>query len=126
MSLFMMVTMIYEKCNRLLLNNMCMLLAISLITITRISFDKAFRQFVFLAAGSIVMLIIPLFLQKGSVFRNFSVLYFVTGTALLAAVVVMGATSYGAKLSISIAGISVQPSEFVKIIFVFFVAILEE
>lgn len=33
-----------------------------------------------------------------------------------------GITSSGAKISISIAGISVQPSEFIKIIFVFFVA----
>ena len=34
----------------------------------------------------------------------------------------MGSTSYGARISISIAGISIQPSEFVKILFVFFVA----
>lgn len=112
----------YKRCSVLLLNNMVMLLAISMIMLTRISFDKAFRQFIFLAAGSVVMLIIPLFLQKGSIFRKFSALYFVVGVALLAVVVVMGATSYGAKLTISIAGISFQPSEFVKIIFVFFVA----
>lgn len=112
----------YKRCSVLLLNNMVMLIAISMIMLTRISFDKAFRQFIFLAAGSVVMLIIPLFLQKGSIFRNFSALYFVVGVALLAVVVAIGATSYGAKLTISIAGISFQPSEFVKIIFVFFVA----
>ena len=44
------------------------------------------------------------------------------GIILLLLVAVAGSTSYGAKLSLSIAGISVQPSEFVKIIFVFFIA----
>lgn len=112
----------YKKCSVLLLNNMCMLLTIGMIILTRISFDKAFRQFIFIAVGSVLMLVIPLFLQKGSVFRNFSAIYFVVGVALLAVVVAIGATSYGAKLTISIGSFSFQPSEFVKILFVFFVA----
>lgn len=121
-AIFIFYHFMYKRCSVLLLNNMCMLLAISMIILTRISFDKAFRQFIFLAAGSVLMLIIPLFLQKGSIFRMFGPLYFIVGVALLAVVVVMGATSYGAKLTISIAGFSFQPSEFVKIIYVFFVA----
>ena len=120
--IFMFYHFMYKRCSVLLINNMCMLLAIGMIMLTRISYDKAFRQFIFLAIGSALMLIIPLFLQKGSLFRKFSALYFVVGVGLLAAVVIIGATSYGAKLTISIAGFSFQPSEFVKIIFVFFVA----
>ena len=120
--IFLFYHFMYKRCSVLLINNMCMLLTIGTIMLTRISYDKAFRQFIFIAIGSVLMLIIPLFLQKGSVFRNFSALYFVTGVTLLAVVVVLGATSYGAKLTISIAGISFQPSEFVKIIFVFFIA----
>jgi len=34
----------------------------------------------------------------------------------------LGQTTYGSKISYSIAGITFQPSEFVKILFVFFVA----
>ncbi len=120
--IFMFYHFMYKRCSILLINNMCMFLAIGMIMLTRISFDKAFRQFIFIAIGSVLMLIIPLFLQKGSLFRKFSALYFLSGVALLAAVVVIGATSYGAKLTIEIAGFSFQPSEFVKIIFVFFVA----
>ena len=41
---------------------------------------------------------------------------------LLALVVVIGSVSYGAKLGFQVAGINVQPSELVKIVFVFFVA----
>lgn len=120
--IFMFYHFMYKRCSVLLINNMCMLLVIGMIMLTRISFDQAFRQFIFIAIGSVLMLVIPLFLQKGSIFRKFSALYFGIGVALLAVVVVLGATSYGAKISISIAGFSFQPSEFVKIIFVFFVA----
>ena len=120
--IFMFYHFMYKKCSVLLLNNMCMLLAIGMIMLTRISFDKAFRQFIFIAVGSVLMLVIPLFLQKGSVFRKFSVAYFTVGVTLLAIVVAIGATSYGAKLTITIGSFSFQPSEFVKIVFVFFIA----
>ena len=113
---------LYKKTNILLLNNMCMLLIIGFVMLTRISFEQAFRQFVFVTFGIVLMCIIPLFLKKGSVFRNFSVLYFVVGTVLLGVVTIIGTTDYGAKLNLSIGSISFQPSEFVKIIFVFFVA----
>lgn len=120
--IFMFYHYMYKNPSILLINNMCMLLVIGFIMLTRLSFTYAFRQFVFVLAGGLAMLIIPLFLQKGSMFRNFSVAYFVLGVVALAVVTVMGSTSYGAKLTISIAGLSFQPSEFVKIIFVFFIA----
>lgn len=112
----------YKRCSIQLLNHMFFLLAIGMIVLTRLSFEAAFRQFVFLAIGSVLMLIIPVFLQKGSLFRRFSAIYFIVGVALLAYVLIMAATSYGAKLTISFYGISFQPSEFVKIIYVFFLA----
>ena len=120
--IFLFYHFMYKRCSVLLLNNMVMLLAVSMIILTRISFDKAFRQFLFLAAGSVVMLVLPLFLQKGSIFRRFGVVYFMLGVLLLTQVLLTGTTSYGAKLTISIAGFSFQPSEFVKIIYVFFIA----
>ena len=61
-------------------------------------------------------------LQKESIFRKFTWLYAGVGIIALATVAVAGTTSYGAKLSLSFAGISIQPSEFIKIIFVFFIA----
>ena len=44
------------------------------------------------------------------------------GVAALVAVIVVGRVSNGAMLGFEVAGISVQPSELVKIVFVFFVA----
>ncbi len=120
--IFMFYHFLYKRCSVLLLNHMCMLLAIGMISLTSISFDKAFRQFIFVVIGTVFMLLIPLLFQKGSKFRDLTAIYFVVGVALLAVVVAIGATSYGAKLTISIGSISFQPSEFVKILFVFFIA----
>ena len=41
---------------------------------------------------------------------------------MLGMVAILGKTSYGAKISFTIAGITIQPSEFIKILFVFFAA----
>jgi cell division protein FtsW (lipid II flippase) len=112
----------YRHASELVLNNMCMLLVIGFIILTRISFEKAFRQFLFSCAGFFVSLLIPLVLQSLSLFRKLTWVYAVVGIGALLVVAVAGQTSYGAKLSLSIAGITVQPSEFVKIIFVLFIA----
>ena len=99
-----------------------MLLIIGFIMLTRLSFDKAFRQCLIALAATVLTLIVPFFIHKLHFLRKMTWLYAVVGIGALAAVAAFGATSYGAKLSLSIAGVSVQPSEFVKIIFVFFVA----
>ena len=108
--------------SELVLNNMIMLLSIGMIILTRISLAKAIRQFIFLTAGSVLALLIPVILQKMSVFRRLTWVYAGIGILALLAVCVMGSYSYGAKLSISFGGISIQPSEFVKILFVFYIA----
>lgn len=112
----------YKQASELVLNNMCMLLAVGFIMLTRISFEQAFRQFLFVCAGFVVSLLIPVALTKLSLFCRLTWLYAVAGIGALAVVAVAGASSYGAKLSISIGPVSVQPSEFVKIIFVLFIA----
>jgi cell division protein FtsW (lipid II flippase) len=121
-TIFLIFRLCYRKASELLLNNMIMLLVIGMIMLTRLDYNKAIRQFVFVIAGTVVVLIIPYILKKISLFRRLTWLYAAIGILSLAIVAVAGSTSYGAKLSISIAGISVQPSEFVKILFVFFIA----
>ena len=122
LSIIIMYHLFYNTASELVLNNMVMLLSIGLITLCRLSMNKAVKQLIFMGVGFGAALIIPLVLQKVSVFRKLTWLYAAVGIFLLLVVAVLGATSYGAKLSISIAGISVQPSEFVKIIFVFYIA----
>lgn len=112
----------YKNSSELVLNNMCMLLCIGMIILTRLSFEKAFRQFVFCVAGVVIAVFLPLIFHKLRFLNKLTWLYAIVGIAALAVVAVAGATSYGAKLSISIGGISIQPSEFVKILYVFFIA----
>ena len=114
---------IYPKVNRLVLNNMCLLLAIGFIMLTRLSYDKAVRQFQIAAVALAVALIVPVLIRKCA-FSAEAVRGSTDscGLALLMAVAVVGKTTSGAKLSLIIGKFVFQPSEFVKITFVFFVA----
>ncbi len=115
-------TKIYPKISRLVVNNMCMLLTIGFIMITRLSYDKAVKQSIIVAGAVAISLIVPFVLKRVRVFPQMRMLYAVVGLVALGVVFIAGTVSYGAKLGFSIAGIGIQPSEFVKIIFVFFVA----
>lgn len=111
-----------KKYNKGLMNNMCMLLCISFIMLTRLYYDKAVKQFVIVCAASIFALIIPFIIKKYKNLSGLTYIYCFAGIAFLAVVLVIGQLSYGAKLSVSIGGFSFQPSEFVKILYVFFLA----
>lgn len=113
---------IYPKASRLIINNMCMLLSIGLIMLTRLSYDLAFKQFIIITGAMMISLLVPVIIRKVKVLANLRKLYGIVGVISLLAVIVVGRVSYGAKLGFDIAGISIQPSELVKIVFVFFVA----
>ena len=116
--------MIYPKCNRLLVNNMCMLLSVGFIMLTRLDYDKAIKQFFIVVVSLVVALIIPFFVHKLTFIKHLKWLYGVIGIAALGIVLVLGQVTHGSKISYTIAGVTLQPSEFVKIVFVFFVASL--
>lgn len=112
----------YHNRSRLLLNNTCMLLCVSFIMLTRISFDKAIRQFVIVVAAAVLTMVIPFIIDRTWQLAKIPWVYGTLGLLLLLVVCVLGNTSFGAQLSLTVAGVSFQPSEFVKISFVFFVA----
>lgn len=114
--------MLYPKSNRLVVNNMCMLLSIGFVILTRLGFEKAVKQFIIAAGSLVVALIIPFFVHKFKFLKDLKWIYAVVGIGALSVVMLLGQTTYGSKLSYSIAGITFQPSEFVKILFVFYVA----
>ena len=68
------------------------------------------------------MPLIPYVIEKFSYFDIFGWFYAIAGLLLLALVFVIGEEHYGAKNWISIGSFALQPSEFVKIIYVFFAA----
>lgn len=118
----MMVSMIYEKCNRLLLNNMCMLLSIGLCMISRLSLRKAQKQYIIVLVSLIVSLLVPYLLGRIRIWKKMTWLYAAVGVSLLSVVLIMGEVTHGSKISFSLGGVTFQPSEFVKILFLFFLA----
>ena len=115
-------THIYPKVSRLVVNNMCMLLTIGFIMLTRLSYEKAAKQFVIASCAIALSLVIPVIIRKLKALSEWKRLYAIAGMVALGSVAILAPFSNGAKLAFNIAGISVQPSELVKIIFVFYVA----
>ncbi len=115
---------IYPKINRLTVNNMCMLLSIGFIIIARISLQKAVSQFKIVIFSFIIGLVIPYFVHKLKLLKYLTWIYAMVGIFALGVVLLLGAVTYGSKISYSILGYSFQPSEFVKIIYVFLLASL--
>ncbi|MCF2681431.1 FtsW/RodA/SpoVE family cell cycle protein [Faecalicatena contorta] len=115
-------TVIYPRVSRLVVNNMCMLLSIGFIMITRLDYNKASKQYLIAAGGIALCLIIPVIIRKFRLLSEWRILYAAAGIVSLGIVLIVGRVSYGAMLGFTIGGISIQPSELVKIIFVFFVA----
>ncbi len=111
----------YKNASKLLVNNMCMLLAIGFIMITRLNYNKGVKQFVICAAATVITFFIPVILKKIKWIKNLNWVYCVAGLALLAAVLFCTEV-FGANLVLTIGGFSVQPSEFVKILYVMYVA----
>ena len=118
--LFYMYRIIYKEASLLLLNNMCMLLSVGFIMLCRLSLPSATKQLLIVAAGSAVSLVIPVMIRKMKFLKDLTWIYAGIGIVLLAAVLVLASTSYGAKLSL----MGIQPSEVIKITFVFFMASL--
>lgn len=112
----------YRSLSKLLVNSMCLLLAIGFIMLTRLSFDRAVKQFTIVAAAAAVTFIIPFVIDRAWQLSRIPWVYGLAGVILLGIVCVAGTNSYGAQLSIGMAGFSFQPSEFVKISYVFFIA----
>lgn len=111
----------YPRASRLLINNMCMLLAIGFVVIGRISVESCMKQFIFAVAGGIATFVVPIILKKVKRARNFAIIYGFAGLSLLAALL-FGNKVFGANLVLEIGSFSVQPTEFVKLLFVLFVA----
>ncbi len=113
---------IYPRANILIINNMCMLLTIGLMILTRISYNKAMRQFYIVMGSVAVTMIVPLIISRIKFFEKFKWIYVGVGIASLAAVLLFSTVINGSKINITISNYTFQPSEYVKIIFVFAIA----
>ena len=113
---------LYPKVSKLIVNNMCMLLCIGMIMLTRLEEENAIKQLIFAAVGVVIGLVVPVVIRKLDRLKDWGYMYAGAGILALVLVAVLAEVSGGAKLGFTIAGFGIQPSEFVKILFVFFVA----
>ena len=113
---------IYRNINRLLLNNTVFFLAYGLISIERLDMGKAIKQFVIVIGAAAMTLVIPYIIDRIWDLKRWRYQFAAFGILMQGMVFVIGATSYGAKMSISIVGFTFQASEIVKITFVLAVA----
>ncbi|HEX3076364.1 MAG TPA: FtsW/RodA/SpoVE family cell cycle protein [Lachnospiraceae bacterium] len=116
---------VYRNLSRLVLNNMLMLLMFSFIMLTRLSYSLVVRQFTIASVSLAICLIVPFIIDRFKYLSKLGYFYAVLGIMLLLVVLAFGRMKYGATNWIYFGSLgSVQPSEFVKILFVFFVASL--
>ena len=113
---------VYEKISKLLFNNMLMLMDIGFVMIARLSFDMAFKQFIIIIVGTVICLLVPFIIDKFNTIDRYDKVYAAIGLGMLLLVLVLASEKFGAKNWIRINNTTIQPSEFVKIIFVFCMA----
>lgn len=114
----------YQKCSKTLFQNMMLLLSIGFLMLSRLSFEKALRQFLIASAALACSMLLPLLVKKIQQPERFRVLFAAGGIGLLALVLLNGISIFGAKNWLSIRGFVFQPSEFVKLLFLLAMAAL--
>ena len=112
----------YPFSTRMITNNMSFLLLIGYIMLTRLNYALARKQFIIATASLILVSFIPLIMDRNKKLRKYGIAYGIIGIIALLSVFVIGVEKYGSVNWISVGGISLQPSEFVKILYVFFIA----
>lgn len=115
---------IYKGHSKLVFNNMMICITIGFIMQTRLDYSIAIKQLLLATLAMVVCLFVPLFIEKFSIWERLGWQYALVGIMFLLLVFVIGVEKYGSRNWIMIGGFGVQPSEFVKVIYVFFVAAL--
>ncbi|MBQ4241350.1 MAG: FtsW/RodA/SpoVE family cell cycle protein [Lachnospiraceae bacterium] len=112
----------YPLASRLITNNICMLMAVGFVMLARLSRARAIRQFVVAVIGVILALIIPAFVKRIGLVRYYYWIAGIAGIAVLLAMMTIGTVTNGSKITLTIAGVAFLPSEFIKLLYIFFIA----
>jgi len=94
------------------------LMGMGFVVLYRLDAQLAVKQFIFLMIGSVAMVIMITLIRRSRDFGKTNWVFMAMTIALLLSAPLLGRTVGGAKNWISIGPISVQPSEFAKILFI--------
>lgn len=123
LGLAVMVPLIYESAHKMLLNNICMLLGTGMGILSRLSVSKAVKQYIIALVSLLISLLIPYLLSRVRFLKKLTWAYCAAGLAALSLVLLLGEVTHGSRISFTLfENITFQPSEFVKILYVFFLA----
>ena len=114
----------YKGLSKLVLNNMMMCMMVGFVILGRLASDYAVHQIILAAAAMVLCIFVPLIIEKFRILEKMGWYFAVIGIVFLMLVFVIGVEKYGSRNWISVGGIAIQPSEFVKILYVFFMASL--
>ena len=113
---------IYKNSSHLLWNGIFFLLSIGIVMLYRLNPELAKRQFVWFVLGYGICLCIPILLNILPKLDIFQYFYLFVGLSLLLATLLLGKENGGAKNWLTIKGFTFQPSELVKLLFIFYLA----
>ncbi|MFV0502454.1 MAG: FtsW/RodA/SpoVE family cell cycle protein [Lachnospirales bacterium] len=119
---------VYEFSDRSISNTVLFLMDISLVVLYRLNQNEAFKQLIWFFIGTVVLTFLPLFFNIFSkLFTNLKGIIEVMLVFLLILLLfspyLMGTKTHGAYNWISIFNVNIQPSEFCKFIFIFYLAL---
>lgn len=100
----------------------CMLITMGIILLCRIRIDFGLRQIVWVAIGICVFFIAYAIYYNVRVWDKMWLLYFIGGTVLFLATLLLGKTVNGSRNWIQLGPVSFQPSELTKILYIMFLA----
>ena len=107
----------------ILITHMCMFLMIGMTVILRVKAGKMVRQMIIVSVSVLIGFLFIWVLKKmKKPLASFKYAYLAIGFVSILAVLLIGATTYGSRLSITVLGLTFQPSEFVKMLYVLFIA----
>ncbi len=121
-SLLLLFSAFFPDGNKLIINNAAFLMMTSVIMLMRIDSGKALRQMIIAGVSIVAMFIVCEIVYKLPVLTNLTWAYAVLGAVFLGIVLLCGSITNGSYISFTAFGVTFQPSEFVKLIFIFFLS----
>lgn len=122
--MYILLVTVYPQTNRFLWNCVFMLLSVGFIILWRLSPDSAMSQVYWIGIGFVIMQIVMLIFRGRWLWKIPSYVFAIASIGLIALPFVFPNEAWGALNWVQIGPISFQPSEFVKITFAFFLAVV--
>ncbi len=110
--------LIFRHVDRITLVICFFLASVGLVMLARLNMDTAVRQLIWLAAGTVVLYITIVVIKRATDFGRLNYLMMAGAFGLIAFAYLFARTVGGARNWVNIAGMSFQPSEIAKVMFI--------